>query len=145
MMKMSFGRHNNKLVAWVLIEDAEYFSWMKSKGMDKSRSEYRDAMNLLQRLDSMPFSEVSCTGEKGCTNPVTRLSLYKGRFNGQYWLCDSCNPYSSAAMSGSLTVISTAQEALFHPDANDIIKAMARAKGAPKVKTEKALAKFFGD
>ncbi len=141
-MEMSFGKHEGKPVSWVLIEDPGYIAWMREQGMD--RPELKFALSLLAKLDSIPFKAVKCRGSQQCTNPVTNLVLYKGVFNGGYWFCDSCDPYTHGATKGTLTQINSAARILFHPQADSIIKAIYLAKGGPKIKRPAALKKFFG-
>lgn len=142
-MKMTFGKYENKPVAWVLLTDPGYFYWMREKQM-KNYKEYKFAIELIKVLDSLPYKNVKCMGECGGENPVTRFTLYKNKFNGEYWFCDSCDPYSKGAISGNLHSISEFSTVFGHKDQEYIIKAIVSAKGAPKIKTEKALANFFG-
>ena len=141
-MNMTFGKYKDKPVAWVLINDPSYFSWMRSKGMDNWR-EYIFALDLVRRLDELPFVNTRCHGSKGCSNEVSRLTLYKGQFNGAYWFCEECDPYNMGAVSGALSSVRTAASILQHSQASDILKAMFKAKGGPERKTEAALKKFF--
>ena len=141
-MNMAFGKYKDKPVAWVLIQDPSYFSWMQLKGMDKWR-EYLFAMELIRKLDELPYVNARCHGSKGCSNEVTQLSLYKGQFNGAYWFCDQCDPYSMGAISGVLSPVRTAASIMNHSHANDIVKEMFKAKGGPDRKTAAALKSFF--
>lgn len=141
-MNMAFGKYNGKPVAWVLIQDPSYFSWMRSQGMT-NRREYKFAVDLVSKLDELPFVNVRCYGSKGCSNDVSRLTLYKGQFNGAYWFCDQCDPYSMGAISGVLSSVRTVASIMQHSQVGDIIKAMFKAKGGPERKTEAALKNFF--
>lgn len=141
-MNMTFGKYSGKPVAWVLLQDSSYFSWMRAQGMDKRR-EYIFALDLVKRLDKMPFVNARCHGSKGCSNEVSQLTLYKGQFNGAYWFCEECDPYNMGAVSGALSSVRTVASILQHSQASDILKAMFKAKGGPERKTEAALKKFF--
>jgi len=81
-MDMSFGKHKGKQVAWVLIEKPDYFKWLQ--GQSSSCRELSFALELLAKLDTMPFSSVQCHGNTGCTNAVKYLSLYRNQFNSKY-------------------------------------------------------------
>ena len=142
-MDMSFGKYKGKPVAWVLLEDPEYFAWMKNNGMD-GRSEFVFARRLINTFDNMLFKNVKCNGRCSGQNPVTRLTLYAGIYNGAYWFCEECDPYDSGANSGKLTAITTLSQAMGYRDSDLIIKAMSIAKGVPQRKTKKALKDFFG-
>lgn len=141
-MDMGFGKYKGKAVAWVLLEDPQYFDWMGNNGMS-GNPEYIFAMQLINIFDSKPFINARCNGRCGGQNPVTRLTLYAGIYNGAYWFCDECDPYDSGANPGKLTPIRTLSHAIGYRD-SDLIKAMAIAKGVPQRKTKKALKDFFG-
>ncbi|WP_459481914.1 exodeoxyribonuclease X C-terminal domain-containing protein [Clostridium saccharoperbutylacetonicum] len=142
-MDMKFGKYKDKAVAWVLLEDPNYFHWMQSQGMD-SKQEYRFAMNLINKFDQMPYTYARCHGECKGEHQVTKLSLYSGMFNGDYWFCDRCSPYDCGAMAGKLSVVARFSQVLGHSQSKEIIKAMAKAKGVPDRKTKPALKNFFG-
>ena len=137
-MDMSFGKYKGKPVAWVLIEHFDYFTWMKDKQMC-NYNEFQFFIELLNTLDSLPFKVTCCHCHK---NTVTSLSLYKGNYNGHYWFCDDCDPYSMGAASGNLTMIHQITKAPFIDDM--LIKAFYLAKGGPQRKTKKSLKDFFG-
>lgn len=140
---MNFGKHKGKQVAWVLVEKPDYFHWMSSKNMT-SQVEFSFALNLIKILDTKPFSNVKCYGKCKGKNEVTRLSLYKGRYNMPYWFCSECDPYSHGALPGRLSYISTMSQAFSHTDYKHLVKLFAIAKGIPTRKTEKALKAYFG-
>lgn len=142
-MDMSFGKYKEKAVAWVLLEDPQYFAWMGNNGMSGKR-EYIFAMQLINIFDNKPFINARCNGRCGGQNPVTKLTLYASTYNGEYWFCDKCDPYSNGANSGKLTGIRTFAQAMAYRDSDLIIKAMASAKGVPQRKTKNALRDFFG-
>jgi len=142
-MEMGFGKYKDKPVAWVLLEDPEYFVWMSSNSMT-NKAEYKFAMNLIQVFDSKPFINAVCNGKCKGVNHVTRLSLYNGIYNGNYWFCNECSPYECGAISGNLTEIRTFSQALYNRDSKSIISAMANAKGLVGKRTKKALKEFFG-
>ncbi|MCW9133888.1 hypothetical protein OF830_23930 [Bacillus paramycoides] len=142
-MKMSFGKHKDKEVAWVLLTDPGYFTWMKQKGM-QTGSEYQFMLEILEKLNSKPYSHVKCFGTCDGSNTPTRLSLYKGMYNLAYWFCDECSPYSQGANSGTLSTISKYDEFIRHRQSDLLIKIFCNAKGVPKRKTENALKQYFG-
>lgn len=139
---MSFGKYKDKAVAWVLLEDPYYFIWMGNNMANKA--EYMFAMGLIRKFDSKPFIKAKCIGGCKGSNHVTRLSLYNGIYNGNYWFCDKCSPYECGAISGYLTEVRTFSQTLNNRDAAYILKAMANAKGMPERRTKKALKDFFG-
>jgi hypothetical protein len=144
-MNFSFGKYKNKAVAWVVFEDPGYIKWMYSEKMSH-KPEYQFALNMISKFDEKPFIHVSCFGEgpEGCNNPVTRLSLYQGIYNGGHWFCDTCSIYALGARSGTLGVLKTYSEASHHRQSEEIIKALSNAKGVPARKTTKALKAYFG-
>ncbi|MDY7993400.1 hypothetical protein UY286_21415 [Paenibacillus polymyxa] len=141
-MDMTFGKYKDKPVAWVMIEKPDYFDWMRSKGME-DKAEFKFMIELLQKFDAMAFSNESCNGKCKGQNPVTRFSLYKGRYNMPYWFCDDCDPYSHGALPGRLSTISSMSQAMNHRDRDNLVKLFAKAKGIPSRKTKKALKDFF--
>lgn len=142
-MDMSFGKYEGKSVAWVFLEDSQYFTWMDSNGQSW-RPEFTFAIQLVAAFDAIPLNSVKCHGDCRGHNPVTRLALYDGNYNGQYWFCDKCDPYTNGAISGKLAFISKLSQVIGYKDSQSIIKAMAIAKGVPQRKTSKALKDFFG-
>lgn len=142
-MKMTFGKHQDKYVAWVLLEHPDYFHWMHSKAMT-DKTEFKFAMRLIQTFDSKPFSNVRCHGECKGENSVTRLSLYNGKYNMPYWFCDKCDPYTHGATPGKLSSMSSMAQAFNHSGHKELVKLFANAKGIPARKTEKALKMYFG-
>jgi len=143
-MNMSFGRYEGKPVAWVLLEDFQYFTWMDSNGM-REYQEIKFAIQLACAFDKLPFKNVICRGTCNGQNPVTRLALYNGMYNGEHWFCDKCDPYRNGAFSGTLTYINKVEEVVgCGKDLQIIIKAMANAKGVPRRKTSRSLKIFFG-
>lgn len=139
---MSFGKHKDKAVAWLLLTKPDYFMWMKQKGM-QDKPEYRFMLNLVQKLNSKPFNKAKCNGTCNGANTPTRLSLYKGIFNLEYWFCDECDPYSQGAMSGTLSTVSKYEDIIRHRQSQTLIKTFSRAKGVPERKTKKALQEYF--
>lgn len=112
---------------------------------DDKEQEYKFAIDLAQKLDSKPFSNVRCMGEQGCTNVVRYLSLYKGQYNGNYFFCGSCDPYIQGAMSGTLgSRVSIVSDSYGKQYREDILNAVAEAKGLTGRRTEKKLKEFFG-
>lgn len=142
-MDMSFGKYVGKPVAWVLLEDVQYFFWMVDSGLSE-KIEIKFALKLINIFDELPFKNVKCHGKCKGENTVTRLSLYNSQYNYQNWFCDKCDPYNNGSFSGKLTYISKFSHVLYEKDSQTIIKAMASAKGVPQRKTSKALKEFFG-
>lgn len=140
---MQFGKYKNKAVAWVLLEDPGYFVWMIRKKMT-DKQEFKFMIKLINILDNKPFSGVKCRNCKG-NNEVAGLSLYKGRYNGDYWYCDQdeCDPYSSGASPGKLSWISEYFEFINHDQSKRLIKLFSKAKGVPSRKTKSALKTYF--
>ncbi|RFB53691.1 hypothetical protein [Bacillus thuringiensis] len=142
-MHMSFGKHRDKEVAWVLLKDPGYFKWMQQKGMQQ-KSEYQFMLEILKRLDSKPYSKVRCYGTCNGSNTPTRLSLYKGMFNFEYWFCDECDPYSQGANLGTLSTINKYDEFIRHSQSELLINVFCNAKAVPNRKTKNALKQYFG-
>jgi uncharacterized protein (DUF3820 family) len=141
-MDFSFGKYKGKAVAWILLSKPDYFLWMKSKGMN-NKAEYKFMLKLLETLNSKSFNGVKCIGRCNGSNPVTRLSLYNGQYNGEYWFCDKCDPYSSGALPGKLTTIRKYSEIIGSRYSELLIKSYCIAKSVPKRKTKAALKSYF--
>lgn len=143
-MDFSFGKHEDKSVAWVLLSHPDYLKWMKEQGMT-DKKEYQFALKLLQILEEKPFSKVRCSGSCKGSNDVTRLSLYQGRNNMNMWFCDSCDPYECGAISGKLSTIKTFNAFLNNgTQKNGLLKTYCKAKGVPDRKTNASLKTYFG-
>lgn len=102
---------------------------------------------LIAKFDARPF-ETPCAG---CGATATRASAYRNSSSLMFW-CDNCDPYSSGADRGKLTMIRTYQEALRHvggtftaprTEKRNIILALAHGKGLAKRLTEDAAKAFL--
>lgn len=141
-MNMSFGKYKDKSVAYILFNDLGYFRWMESQGME-SKAEYKFAMGLLNKLDSMPFANVKCMGE--CDNNlVSRISFYIGNPSAAQYYCENCDPYRSGANLGKLYFVKKVKDIPKGKEQNKMFQVYSTAKGIPKRKTENTLADFFG-
>ncbi|MGE7926010.1 hypothetical protein ACQKND_22975 [Viridibacillus arvi] len=138
-MNMSFGKFKGESVAWVFLNYPEYFQWMDSNDM-QNKKDYQFMLGLKEKLNEMPFSSAMYCS---CKNTATRLSLYKGQFNGGYWFCGSCELDSKGANQGYLTGISTYDE-FVNGKNNRLSLAYYNAKGVPERKTKSALKYYFG-
>lgn len=141
-MDMSFGKHKDKAVAWVLLTKPDYFLWMKKKEL-QDKKEYQFMLDLLKIFNSKPFNKVKCNGACNGANTPTKLSLYRGNYNLEYWFCDECDPYSQGAMNGTLSTVSNYQDIIGHKQSEFLIKAFCLAKSVPERKTKKALKEYF--
>jgi hypothetical protein len=141
-MKFSFGKYIGKPIPWVIIEDPDYIDWFLSQNMT-SRQEHNFTQEIIRKFDNAPFTTVRCMSGINCTNQVDFLSLYNGRYNGDYWFCQSCGPDSLGALPNKVSTINKYQQTARMNNRKDVIKSFAYAKGIPKIKTEKALKKFF--
>lgn len=102
---------------------------------------------LVSKLDAKDL--VSTCHE--CKQPATRYSIYYNNHNCMFW-CDDCDPYTSGAVQGKLTIGRTFDQAITHIDLtangkksfkDSVIKEIAVAKGLPKRVGEAQALAFF--
>lgn len=136
-MKLSFGKYQNKDIAWVLIEQPDYLKFMFQ--MKNRDAELSFINSLIQKLNSLPFQEKCCF--EHCSNVASRLSLYNLNSHCIFLFCSDCDPYDLGASDGKLTYLTS----LNVKDLSDseLVKKFYAAKGGPKRKTTTALKTFF--
>ena len=147
-MKIWFGKHKGKLLERLLLAEPHYIRWIRKEGAKPPLSVVKKEIeHLLEVFKSRPFV-VRCTN---CKKAATRCTVY-GNAVSPYWWCDSCDPYSTGAQEGKLTIIKTYDHAMTHVeyfcgdrlgDARELARALAEGKGLPKKATDAALEKLF--
>ncbi len=111
-LSFPFGQYKGELIEKVLLTDPGYIDWLLSQSPLPQFSFVYDHINLcIRAFDFKPFIDKKCSNHNHCSNPVTRISLYKHNPSPYYW-CDDCDPYSNGAMEGVLTLVQTYKEAL---------------------------------
>jgi hypothetical protein len=146
---VTFGKHKGKLEQVLVIRWPDYVSWVLSQPQPSGpmiplATKFKA---LIEAFDRKPILK-KCFR---CKEPATRYSLYRNSVNA-YWWCDACDPYSSGAIEGRLTIGRTYREALRHvqyscgdtaTEARTVIRMLAEAKGLPRRMNEAAALKFF--
>jgi len=148
-MLMSFGdKHKGKHVGLVLVEDYQYFIWMKSKGMSNYK-EYRKMLEYIKVIDEKPFIR-PCMGVCNQKNTTTRFSMYHRSNSTLHYFCDYCSPNCLGADADKLLVGHKFDDILSFSRGNKTelrknIKDYVCSKGFPSRKSEEALNDFFDD
>jgi hypothetical protein len=133
-MGLQSGKHAGKTTETLLLKSPDWAQWMMSNHPDNPVS--REFRRLVARFDAKPFTKIC----DRCRQQATRASAYQGSGRNLMFWCDDCNPYSSGASSGRLTVVRTFDDALRHieftctalrGEKRDIINALAKGKGLP--------------
>jgi hypothetical protein len=149
-MVITFGKHKGKSAELILLKHASYVDWVLSQAdaSGNMKSLQRAFQCLIRRLDEKPFA-YPCDG---CKQEATRASFYEGNPDLCYVWCEDCDPYSSGANAGKLTVVRSSEEVVWYvkarvskydSDIDDGIRAYAFAKGLPKRVGEAQAAEFF--
>lgn len=153
-MSLPFGKYKGELVEKIVLTHPDYIAWLLNQ---PSLPQYKFVLEhinwCIQIFNSKPFTDRQCSSYRPCSNPVTRISLYKHNPSPYYW-CQSCDPYSSGAIGNVLTLVRTYQEALNYVEFvcgskksiyENLIQTMHNAKGLTgRRTTEKILAFFHG-
>jgi hypothetical protein len=149
--KLTFGKHQGKTVSELVFTQPGYISWILDKPdcMGALLGFQKSAQSLVAHFNAKPMT-CYCRGQ-GCIAPASRASVYKGTLDSMYW-CDDCNPYQTGANPGRLFFIRSYRDVLMCVSLNlngrasyqvQMIRELARAKGAPERMTEKARSAFF--
>lgn len=149
-MIVTIGKHKGMPAESVVLKHANYAFWVlgetKATGSLKAlRSEFQ---RLFAILDEKPFAR-SCDG---CERAATRASFYRNNPEVAHVWCDDCDPYSTGANNGTLTVVKDAAGVRWYvlgscggraSDLDVAVRTFARAKGLPTRITESKAAEFF--
>jgi hypothetical protein len=137
-MLINFGKHRGYSTDWLVLNDPGYYWWMCGccGGAGHFLEAYAEATRLLWHIDAKPFL-VTCGGDQ-CSNQATRVTAYDGVAQLKPW-CDSCDPYSTGASPGKLSIIRACRQAMNYvasttgqsSDQKAIINYLAQAKGLP--------------
>lgn len=148
-MAITFGKHKGTTEEIAVFRWPDYVSWVLAQPnptgpMIPLAARFR---TLIDAVDRKPFLK-RC---HGCGKPATRFSLYRNDVS-PYWWCNDCDPYSSGAIEGRLSVGRSYRDALNHvkytcgntaTQARAVIRTLAEAKGLPKRLSAKAAVGFF--
>ena len=150
-MLIGFGKHASLNVQQIMLRQPDYVVWMQNQPVPgKSMLKVLTEVNRLAILFDAKTPIHSCSGS-GCSKIATYATGYSGNPSTLYWWCNSCNPYSSGAMSGKLHKISTFSEALkfaqycggTKSDFRTVVLKFSEGKGAPNRLTATAAAMFL--
>jgi hypothetical protein len=152
-MQITIGKFKGSTVGAVVLKHADYCKWvLDQRGATGPLAKVKaEAERLISILDGKQILG-SCS-HSGCQSPPVRFSAYRESSNLPHRWCGACNPYSTGAVPGSLSIITTYRQALSHVESRcagrqgdyvSIIREIAVAKGLSKRITEKDIATFFG-
>jgi hypothetical protein len=149
LQTIPIGKHSGKSVAWVVVGDPSFITWI-GKGNDKGPLSMvrAEADRLIGIFDRRPIL-LTC---HGCQSRAVRMGLLDGR-GPRGWWCAACQPSEIDRLPGEISVASTYRQVLRYLDSytanrqvqRDVIRALAASKGLPKRLTVGALQNFFAD
>ena len=134
-MLIQSGSKEGKTTQELVLKEPDWVQFFLGK--NKTGKVPTELRRHIQTFDAKPLIE-RCSR---CKSVATRASLYVGNALLPYYWCDSCDPYSSGARPGTLTVVHTYAQALRFvdylcsgkwSDKRAIIKSLGQAKGLPK-------------
>lgn len=149
-MLVTFGKYAGKSTELLVLKHPDYVVWLRYQSSLKglALAARNDCVRLIAKFDSASYTR-PCSK---CRQPATRTTFYAGNATDCYTWCDACDPYSSGALQGKLTVVDAykgalLQAALYHGNRvtaqRDAVQALGRAKGLGKSVTEKQAIAFF--
>ena len=150
-MKLSFGKHAEKEIEQLLIQEPQYIQWMMERPAPSGPmlGALKHVHSCLDNFDAKPFLR-ACSGTN-CPSSATRFSIYRGSYSPWFW-CSACSPYSLGAIEGRITVGATSLEAVAHvkiyggtvESLRAAVDALVNAKGVPKPRRINTLRLLFG-
>lgn len=149
-MKAIVGAHSGEHMEVLMLNRPDYINWLLPYDAKLPLAVMKEeALRLVQVFDAKPFRTPCSTS--GCTQPVTRWSVYKHGLAPICW-CADCDPHSLGAQVGKLRIGRTYRDALAHVTSNygerradfkTIIRRLAMTKGlGQRVDDLKAIAFF---
>lgn len=148
-MILDFGKYSGRSAQQVLFAHPCYVNWLLQKRSLQGSAAVVASFwrECLEKFNKLPY-KVSC---ELCEAPAKKLTVPIGAIASKLW-CQSCNPYSLQARSGSLVLIVTYKDAVEHVQttctrldlARKIVRTMAKAKGLRGQFTNKAISQFLG-
>lgn len=150
-MKITFGTHNGELLEKLLVEEGQYITWLLDEVETPATPAGRlraQAIERIERFDAKPFVE-RCWME-GCSRLAVRSSFLAPNFEPMFW-CPTCDPYSSGAPPGRLTIVKRYRQVLrlvqSHGDRKGdhrlALRHFCTAKGLSRPWTERRLIELF--
>lgn len=134
-MLVQSGSKEGKTTQELVLKEPDWVQFFLSK--NKTGKVPTELNRHIKTFDAKPLVE-KCTR---CKGDATRATLYVGNALLPYYWCDDCDPYSSGARAGTLTVVHTYAQALRfvdhfcsgkRSDKRAIIRELGQAKGLPK-------------